>query len=342
MADQAKMLHDLLAAFYGRLGKVLRDAVQQQKQAADIAALIAALKRKDINAALRALNIDPAHFTTLSETLRAAFIEAGIAAASALPSYVDGGVRAAFTFDVRNPRAERWIAKLSSDLIAHITETTRDAVRVALLDGMEAGRNPRRTALDVVGRLNVRTRQRVGGVIGLTPKHAESVMGLRRALESGDYEAWFSRELRDRRFDRTVRRLMRDGGSLPADKIDAMVTLYQSRYELYRGEMIARTESLSALNAASHEAAQQAVQRAGIDQRDVRRVWQSAGDGRVRDTHRAMHGQIVGLNEPFRSPSGATLRFPGDPGAPAEERIHCRCIAITRIDFLSNAGRAAA
>ena len=53
--------------------------------------------------------------------------------------------------------------------------------------------------------------------------------------------------------------------------------------------------------------------------------WNTVGDAKVRDTHAAMRGQIRYGNAPFNSPSGATLQFPGDPKAPAGERIHCRC-----------------
>jgi hypothetical protein len=48
-----------------------------------------------------------------------------------------------------------------------------------------------------------------------------------------------------------------------------------------------------------------------------------------------MDGQERGLNEPFDSPSGAQLMYPGDPDAPAEEVINCRCAVL--ISFKSTA-----
>ncbi|MDB5724627.1 MAG: putative head morphosis protein, partial [Novosphingobium sp.] len=59
-----------------------------------------------------------------------------------------------------------------------------------------------------------------------------------------------------------------------------------------------------------------------------------AGDKRVRDTHRGMNHQTVGQNESFVSPSGARLRYPGDPLAPAAEIINCRCWTENSIDFM--------
>ena len=57
---------------------------------------------------------------------------------------------------------------------------------------------------------------------------------------------------------------------------------------------------------------------------------------RTRLTHAVLDGKTAGLREPFRSPSGAFLMFPGDPSAPGAEIINCRCNLTYRIDFLAN------
>ena len=59
--------------------------------------------------------------------------------------------------------------------------------------------------------------------------------------------------------------------------------------------------------------------------------WHTAKDERVRSSHRSMHGQQRGFDQPFVSGSGHTLRFPGDPDAPASETVQCRCSMSTRI-----------
>jgi hypothetical protein len=50
----------------------------------------------------------------------------------------------------------------------------------------------------------------------------------------------------------------------------------------------------------------------------------------------------VGLKEPFTSPTGARLMYPGDTslGAGPAETIQCRCTVSVRIDFLANIGAA--
>ena len=51
----------------------------------------------------------------------------------------------------------------------------------------------------------------------------------------------------------------------------------------------------------------------------------------TRDTHAAMDGQRRMLDDPFQSPSGALLMYPGDPTAPPEEVINCYCQITTRV-----------
>ena len=88
-----------------------------------------------------------------------------------------------------------------------------------------------------------------------------------------------------------------------------------------RAERIARTELVSANNFGSMLGAESVQQRLG---RGLRKAWLATMDGRVRETHAAADGQTRGLQEAFNV-GGASLQYPGDPGAPAAEVINCRC-----------------
>lgn len=55
-----------------------------------------------------------------------------------------------------------------------------------------------------------------------------------------------------------------------------------------------------------------------------RKVWNTRGDDRVRDTHQLLRAQTRPISEPFVV-RGHKLRFPGDPAAPIELRANCRC-----------------
>lgn len=89
-----------------------------------------------------------------------------------------------------------------------------------------------------------------------------------------------------------------------------------------RARVVARTETMGAVNAGVFRAAQLDAQRRG-DPAPFK-VWLSTDDTRTRPTHRAADRQRTLLSEPFKV-GGAQLMFPGDPRGPAQEVIQCRC-----------------
>jgi hypothetical protein len=56
----------------------------------------------------------------------------------------------------------------------------------------------------------------------------------------------------------------------------------------------------------------------------MKKVWTSTLDDKTRDTHQALDGEVVGMDEDFISPSGARGSAPGLLGD-ASEDINCRC-----------------
>lgn len=56
----------------------------------------------------------------------------------------------------------------------------------------------------------------------------------------------------------------------------------------------------------------------------MRKTWRSYGDDRVRPAHRLLHGRTVQIQHPF-TVGGVKIRFPGDPLAPLNMVISCRC-----------------
>lgn len=84
-----------------------------------------------------------------------------------------------------------------------------------------------------------------------------------------------------------------------------------------RAERIARTEVIGASNAGSF----QAMKQLGA----VKKEWITSRDSLVRETHDQMDGQQVKIGDPFQSPDGGMLQFPGDPSGAPGEIINCRC-----------------
>lgn len=59
---------------------------------------------------------------------------------------------------------------------------------------------------------------------------------------------------------------------------------------------------------------------------DIVKQWDAVLDGRTRDSHRRVDGEIRELDEKFSN----GLMFPGDPSGSAAEVINCRCTSNTR------------
>ena len=331
----ANSWEQLIASWEKPLRDAFLDGVYRIRDAAQIGLIAERLERGDVEGALRAVGIDPSRCRELDAKLAEAFAAGGRFTESRIPATKDpNGFRLDILFDIRNPRAEVWLRDHSSNLIRQITDDQRTMVRAALTQGMIDGRNPRDVALEIAGRLNRATGRREGGLIGLTSTQQEWARGYARELATGDPAA-LQRLMRDKRFDATIRRAIKEGRGLTKEEALPAFRSYLNRALKMRGETIARTEAMAALHASAQEAMAQAIDAGQVNEAAVRKVWHSARDRRVRDTHRAMNGQRVTFQAEFVSPSGARLRYPGDPAAPAAEIINCRCWADYDIDFLA-------
>lgn len=95
-----------------------------------------------------------------------------------------------------------------------------------------------------------------------------------------------------------------------------------SNAPLSRAKTIARTEG-HRIQQTSTRDAQQAAKKKGAD---VLKQWDAALDGRTRDSHRQVDGEIRELDEKFSN----GLMYPGDSNGGAAEVVNCRCVALTR------------
>lgn len=250
---------------------------------------------------------------TASEEHAALYAWAGRTAAA----YASEALGITIGFDQVNERAVQFMREARFRYIDDFSAEQRVVVRQAMVDGIERGLNP------VAQARNFRDS------IGLTERQLGAVQNYRRALEGGSRDA-LTRMLRDHRFDSTVERAIADGRRLTPAQVDRMVERYSQRYLAYRAKTIARTEALRAVHAASDEAMQQMIDAGLATAQQVERTWITAGDERVRSSHAALNGTIRHQGEAWQAAHG-TLRFPGDPDAPASETVFCRCNLATRI-----------
>ena len=109
------------------------------------------------------------------------------------------------------------------------------------------------------------------------------------------------------------------------DRVDNVLSTTGSDRWPNRATVIARTETIGALNAGRHDAFSAAAEEE--PDLELERLWLATDDRRTRDTHRAAEGQRVPMGQPFQV-GGFELRFPGDPSGPPQEVIQCRCTML--------------
>lgn len=107
----------------------------------------------------------------------------------------------------------------------------------------------------------------------------------------------------------------RSGATLPevASSIRSLIPALAR----FRADTIARTETHGAASYGSQEAAKET----GLP---LRKEWLAAQDERTRESHAEADGQIVGMDDAFKV-GNSLMMYPGDPAAPPEEVVNCRC-----------------
>lgn len=316
VADELERLDRFLSGAEALVRAAFARFVRAMHSEEVLAAVNDALEAGDIEGALA---LADSHVQQLSAVVPQIFMDAATAEAAELavalqPMAPTVGV----SFNATDPQAAAMMRDNALAFVRQFTEAQRTATRRALVDALGSGQSRQAAA------------RAFRESIGLTDAQLQAVDNYRSLLEQGSREA-LDRSLRDRRFDASVEAAADGRRQLTPEQIDRMVTRYRARYLAYRAETIARTESVRTISQAREEAFRQAITQAGIDPGDTEQVWHAVEDNRTRLTHRELDGQVQPLGQPFVSISGAELMYPGDPSAPPEEVINCRCVRTFRI-----------
>lgn len=293
-----------------RLQRAFREALARMRDRLDLGELADMLSRGQIEDALDVVT------EAAVRTLTGANAQAIIAAADDAAKFLSQALRLEVVFDQVNQRAVEAIRRNSLQFIRDFTSEQRRATRLALQDGISRGLNPRDQA------------RLFRDSIGLTQKQEASVQNYRRLLQENSTEA-LTRELRDRRYDASVRRAAQGEGLTP-DQIERMVDRYRQRSINLRAETIARTEALRSAHEGSNLMYEEAIAEGRMVPEQLVQSWSCRRDGRERAWHRSMADQVRPFGQPFISGRGNRLMYPGDPSAPGVEVISCRCSIVTR------------
>lgn len=324
MTERAE-LDRLLAGLELSVRKAFQDAIRNQAGRINLVALADALRRGDIAAAQEIAAIKPRDVARIGEALRGAFFSA-----ADLAGRGGRGVVGLFQFDGRRPEALAWAEQNSARLITRLTEESRDAVRETITGGLDLNRSAQAVARDIAGRRVGAAR--VGSVVGLTGPQAASIARARVGLSSGDPAAlrdYLKLALRDRKFDRLVRRAIKEGRPISRADLDRMLEAHKAKALGYRGKVIAQAETFRAAAAGRDQSYRQMLEMDGVTGVTVR--WQHNLSAEPRVEHIAMGGTVLPIGQPFVFPDGTAMLHPHDDTAPARHVIGCKCIAVYRV-----------
>ncbi|QCO00568.1 hypothetical protein [Azospirillum argentinense] len=345
-------LEDIAARLEPGMREAFLKAVRALRAQADPARIAALLENGDVDGVLDAIGLnDPAWLNSFRAAMAEGFVAGGQETHAGVRGLIIDAIsqdilppgsdaRLLASFGIRNLPAEKALRDYGMGLIREIDDNTRDGVRTFLEDGMEAGRNPVQSALDLCGRIG-ESGEREGGILGLTETQARSVQRARDELASTDaptLRRYLGRELRDRRYDAAVLRAIRSGEPIPEAIQEKAGTAYSNRYLRYRAEVMSRTESLRSASVGQHAALLNAVATGALPYGSIRRFWMDTDDERTRVWHKEipdLNPDGVSLEEPFVTPLGPLL-YPRDPEGEAENIIQCRCWMQIRLTGSGN------
>lgn len=241
----------------------------------------------------------------LRPVIESAILESGRAVIAVLPS---AAVSGPLVFSLTIPQVSAYVNNYVGQRIVEIATETRNAVQIAVHDGIVTGRNPKQVARDF------------RSSIGLTTNQERTVQRFRAALETGDSAYVNSLTTPTDRMKSAA-----ESGKLSQAQIDKMTEDMRLRYVKQRTETIARTESLTAVSVGQDQAIRQG-QAIGSVANELVKKWLYRHDGRTRDAHISTgeNNGWIPMDRTFSTPLGP-LMFPRDPNGSASNVINCRC-----------------
>lgn len=239
--------------------------------------------------------------SNIRPVIEEAILNSGRAVVGILPM---AALNTPLTFSLVLPSVSTYVNNYVATRVREISETSQQAIRVAINDAVVTGRNP------------VQIARTFRASVGLTNAQEMTVQRFKRALETGDIHYVDGLTLAPK---------VGDMEGLSDKQIDKLVERYRLRASQSRAETIARTESLTAISV-GQDLAVRTGQLTGSISNELYKHWEWSKDGRTREAH-VETGELNGwipINQPFITPLGP-LMFPRDPSGTAANVINCRC-----------------
>ncbi len=312
MAVDLDRLDELLSQQEAAIRRAFRQFLSSVESEAIQQAIMAKLESGDVGAAMAIVD---SYVVRMGAVFAQINLAVGTFTALELAQLVQDAapeVIGAISFDPSYPRAAEIVAAHRAQFVQQFTSQQRLATSQAIARSFREGDGP------------IETARAFRQSIGLTAHQEAIVDRYRKKLVNLDRTA-LQRELRNRRDDKIISRAIERNRPLTEKQIERNVAIYRRNMLQSRAETIARTEGLQAMNEARDESLDQMLEQTGLDPKRVIDMWNALRDKRTRDFHASMNGQKRPRGVPFVDGHGNKLRYPGDPRAPAETRINCRC-----------------
>lgn len=199
------------------------------------------------------------------------------------------GTEPLLTFDATNPRVLHYIRTNTARLVTVETKETKDAIRDVIARAMREEMPP------------IEVHRQIKAVIGLNRRQGLALENYRRGLVAQD---------------------------TPNSVVASRVETFRRKQLAFRADMIARTETMDAVNQGHLEGQRQARDKGWFGSKRGFKEWVTAPeDGRVCPTCRAMSGKRVPLDTQFSvtiytigGKARGTVKVDTPPVHP-----HCRC-----------------
>lgn len=340
--SQQSRFRSLIAGLEPAMRRAFQQAVAGLYQGINWRGFLDALRMRDVDRAITAMNIDPAAFSGLYQTYQSAFTAGAQETVATLS--ISGVTRQdaiGIRFDMTNPRAEGMLASQAGAMITEITEDSRNAVRETILQGYTQGRGPRDIATDVVGR--VVNGRREGGVLGIDSGRAHRLTMVTDGMRTADGVKGLVIKHRDGTYslrykvnaatEKAILAAYHKGTAVPEKTRERVGNQFRNALLKSRGDTVARLETATAVMAGKIEEWNQVLDKLGRSPDDVIKTFQhGAGGADPRWWHVAANGmQVHGLHTPFVLANGAQIQCAHDPAAPIGETANCTCSTTFRL-----------
>ena len=241
---------------------------------------------------------------------------------------------------IRNMAVENILEASDLREFSNLSEEERNRIRQYLKEGMSKGLNPQEISLNLIGRINPTTYKREGGIITLSSHQKKEVEIIRSFLINFD-DKYFELEMRDKRFDKSIKKANSNKIPLTQEKIDKIINSIENLILRRDVGLIVHNEVFKAFSTNEHDSILRSINEGLITKDMVTKWWSNCGDEKVRESHKELGERYnkthtIPFDEPFVTKSGQKLMYPHDDsfGAPKEEIDGCRCKCEYYIDFL--------